>query len=474
MTVPSGPAWQAQASRPARPGSAVCRAVLAATTRRTRPGRAASDAQTDGAAPVLDDQGDVGQPDVGDELRQPVDMGLDRVRRPGHGLVGAPESDQVRGHGAQPEPGQSGDDRSVQVGPGGLAVQQQDGLGAGRPLVDVVHAQAVGQRRRSGGRRGIRGGRRSAPRVSRTSLHGAHSAAPLARGGGPGGLGAMSGERCDVAVVGAGLVGLSLAYELACLGATVTVVDAGHPGRATDAGAGILSPATSAETDGRCGRSCARPAPTTRRCWRRLGADGADVTAAGYGRCGILSIGLRAHEDEWFAPFAELVLRRSPGRGGRDHPGGGRALFPPLGPVHRVLHAPGLGPGRRPGHGGRAPAGGGGTRGGVRRGRGARRGGRGAVAGAASTRSRWRARHTWRAARSPWRAAPGRRRGRVVRRTPARRPHEGADRASRRRRRRRALAHRAAAADPLPRALARWAGGLRRDLRGRGRGSPSA
>ena len=52
-----------------------------------------------------------------------------------------------------------------------------------------------------------------------------------------------------MAVVGAGLVGLSLAYELACLGASVTVVDAAHPGRATDAGAGILSPATSTEAD---------------------------------------------------------------------------------------------------------------------------------------------------------------------------------------------------------------------------------
>ena len=59
----------------------------------------------------------------------------------------------------------------------------------------------------------------------------------------------MSEERCDVAVIGAGLVGVSLAYELACLGTSVTVIDAGHPGRATDAGAGILSPVTSMETD---------------------------------------------------------------------------------------------------------------------------------------------------------------------------------------------------------------------------------
>ena len=59
----------------------------------------------------------------------------------------------------------------------------------------------------------------------------------------------MTEQASDVAVVGAGLVGLSLAYELACLGTQVTVIDAAHPGRATDAGAGILSPATSHEND---------------------------------------------------------------------------------------------------------------------------------------------------------------------------------------------------------------------------------
>jgi D-amino-acid dehydrogenase len=51
-------------------------------------------------------------------------------------------------------------------------------------------------------------------------------------------------DHCDVAVVGGGLVGLSLAYELACRGASVIVIDAGFAGRATDAGAGILSPDT--------------------------------------------------------------------------------------------------------------------------------------------------------------------------------------------------------------------------------------
>ncbi|HEX3815145.1 MAG TPA: FAD-binding oxidoreductase [Mycobacteriales bacterium] len=46
----------------------------------------------------------------------------------------------------------------------------------------------------------------------------------------------------DVVVVGAGIVGLAAAYEVTRLGYTVTIVDANHQGRATDAGAGIVNP----------------------------------------------------------------------------------------------------------------------------------------------------------------------------------------------------------------------------------------
>jgi glycine/D-amino acid oxidase-like deaminating enzyme len=49
-------------------------------------------------------------------------------------------------------------------------------------------------------------------------------------------------EVSDVVVVGGGLVGVSAAYRLARLGAQVTLVDAGHDGQATVAGAGIISP----------------------------------------------------------------------------------------------------------------------------------------------------------------------------------------------------------------------------------------
>lgn len=55
----------------------------------------------------------------------------------------------------------------------------------------------------------------------------------------------------DAVVVGSGIVGASGAWHLAAAGAAVVVVDAGHPGQATAAGAGIVCPWLSAVEDPR-------------------------------------------------------------------------------------------------------------------------------------------------------------------------------------------------------------------------------
>ncbi|MGB8908850.1 MAG: FAD-dependent oxidoreductase, partial [Candidatus Cybelea sp.] len=55
----------------------------------------------------------------------------------------------------------------------------------------------------------------------------------------------MSDRSGDVVVIGAGLIGLSIAFELAERGACVRVYDRGEPARAASwAGAGLLAPYT--------------------------------------------------------------------------------------------------------------------------------------------------------------------------------------------------------------------------------------
>jgi len=48
----------------------------------------------------------------------------------------------------------------------------------------------------------------------------------------------------DAVVIGGGLLGVATAYHLVRGGVNTLLVDRGDPGRATDAGAGILSPET--------------------------------------------------------------------------------------------------------------------------------------------------------------------------------------------------------------------------------------
>jgi D-amino-acid dehydrogenase len=148
----------------------------------------------------------------------------------------------------------------------------------------------------------------------------------------------VSDGTCDVAVVGGGLVGASLAYELVSVGADVVLVDGHHPGRATDAGAGILSPETTWNPDDGWFSFGQAAGAHYRTLLSRLAADGAPDS--GFDECGLLLVALDPGEDDWFATRAELALRRSPGVLTEVSVDQARALFPPLGPIRRALHNP--------------------------------------------------------------------------------------------------------------------------------------
>ena len=180
MTVPS----RAVVTRPGQPaGQAGVRGVqrrVGGDHPADQAGPRRQEGQPERAAPVLDHERQVGEADGVGELRHPVGMRLHRVRRPRQRLVRAPEADEVGSDGAQAVLDEPRHDGAVEIGPGRLSVQQQDGLGARRPLVDVVHAHAVGQRGVVGLEREPR--QVGEPLVGRPhDVHGAHSAAALAR-----------------------------------------------------------------------------------------------------------------------------------------------------------------------------------------------------------------------------------------------------------------------------------------------------
>ena len=133
----------------------------------------------------------------------------------------------------------------------------------------------------------------------------------------------------DAIVVGGGLVGSATAYELGRAGARTLLIDRADRGRATDAGAGILSPETAKRDDD---------------AWNVFArAAGAHYDAlipqldgeTGWHRCGILELATR---DTDIAPFESVAARAA---GARElDVADARAMVPVLGPILRVLHHP--------------------------------------------------------------------------------------------------------------------------------------
>ena len=144
----------------------------------------------------------------------------------------------------------------------------------------------------------------------------------------------------DAIVVGGGIVGMATAYHLVAAGVRTLLIDRSDPGRASDAGAGILSTATAVDHRDPVLRFEARAAQHYPELIETLRAEAAGDT--GYGVTGSLTVALS--EDE-LAPLEQLRagLEHSGELGGGGHaaitPERAQTLFPPLGPVRGALHA---------------------------------------------------------------------------------------------------------------------------------------
>jgi D-amino-acid dehydrogenase len=136
-------------------------------------------------------------------------------------------------------------------------------------------------------------------------------------------------SRYDVAVIGGGLVGTTTAYELGRAGARTVLFDRADAGKATDAGAGILSPETAKRDDDAWTTLVRAAAIYYDELLPELDGD------TGWARCGIVQLATRDTD----VPPWESVAERATGAH-EISPDEARAMVPVLGPVVRALHHP--------------------------------------------------------------------------------------------------------------------------------------
>ena len=142
----------------------------------------------------------------------------------------------------------------------------------------------------------------------------------------------------DVVVIGGGLVGSALGYELVAAGADVTLVDRHDVGRATDAGAGILSPETNQDPHPDAFAFGLAAACHYESLTRRLAEDG--VPDTGFAVTGSVLVAQRPGDDAVMDQAVQLIHSRSPGLVHELGPREVARLFPPLAPVRRALFNP--------------------------------------------------------------------------------------------------------------------------------------
>jgi hypothetical protein len=97
----------------------------------------------DEPAPLLTEQGDVGEAELVQQVTGPGDVRLVGVRGPLDRLVRTAEPDQIGNQHPTTGRQQPGNHLAAQVAPARHAVSQHHNRPVGRPFVDVVQAQAL-------------------------------------------------------------------------------------------------------------------------------------------------------------------------------------------------------------------------------------------------------------------------------------------------------------------------------------------
>jgi D-amino-acid dehydrogenase len=117
----------------------------------------------------------------------------------------------------------------------------------------------------------------------------------------------------DALVIGGGIVGMATAYHLVGAGANTLLIDRADSGRATDAGAGILSPETNSRDPDSWFNFAVEAVTYYPTLIQQLQADQEHDT--GYARCGMLTVAVSADEREPFEQAQRLILARQERRG---------------------------------------------------------------------------------------------------------------------------------------------------------------
>jgi len=147
----------------------------------------------------------------------------------------------------------------------------------------------------------------------------------------------------DAIVVGGGVVGMATAYHLVGAGANTLLIDRADRGRATDAGAGILSPETNSRDPESWFDFAVEAVGYYPALIAHLEADQAGET--GYAQCGQLLVAVSEDEYDTFERAKQLVFARQQRRG-RPSPedlhevsaAQAKELFPALATVYGAIY----------------------------------------------------------------------------------------------------------------------------------------